>query len=159
MFQMVFQIPVSGHVSDTLFTPLGGHDVSDDVSDPSSTLCFRRCVRRCFRVEHMRTQQNEDRRKARRMSNIMKLRRKNKSMVGVEAAAPVAGVGVAMANQAKHSADTVGPAAVVPTIHSAQYPDSLIDVWGESFQTSVAIETRCLVCCGTVSSPISDPGC
>ena len=38
MFQIVFQIPVSGHVSDTCFTPLGGQGVSDDVSD----LCFTR---------------------------------------------------------------------------------------------------------------------
>ena len=37
MFQMVFQIPVSGHVSDTSFTPLGGQGVSDDVSDPCLT--------------------------------------------------------------------------------------------------------------------------
>ena len=37
MFQMVFQIPVSGHVSDTCFTPLGGQGVSDDVSDPCLT--------------------------------------------------------------------------------------------------------------------------
>ena len=80
-------------------------------------------------------------------------------MVGVEAAAPVAGVGVAVVNQAKNPAETVVPAAAAPTIRSAQYPDAFVDVWRQSLKRSAAIESfnSCssgsLVCCGMVFPP------